>query len=120
MAAVTICSDFGAPQNKVSLFQALCIRADKDFFSHWALSVFPKELKEQIFPSICYEVIETDAMILIFWMLSFKPAFSLSSLTFIKRLFILFFFQVFILFYFIFIFIFFIYFFNFILFLNFT
>ena len=29
----------------------------------------------------------TDAMIFIFWMLSFKPAFSLSSLTFIKRLF---------------------------------
>ena len=28
-----------------------------------------------------------DAMILVFWMLSFKPAFSLSSLTFIKRLF---------------------------------
>ena len=29
----------------------------------------------------------TDAMILVFWMLSFKPAFSLSSFTFIKRLF---------------------------------
>ena len=28
-----------------------------------------------------------DAMILVFWMLSFKPAFSLSSFTFIKRLF---------------------------------
>ena len=28
-----------------------------------------------------------DAMILVFWMLSFKPAFSLSSLTLIKRLF---------------------------------
>ena len=28
-----------------------------------------------------------DAMILIFWMLSFKPTFSLSSVTFIKRLF---------------------------------
>ena len=27
-----------------------------------------------------------DAMIFVFWMLSFKPAFSLSSLTFIKRL----------------------------------
>ena len=30
---------------------------------------------------------EQDVMILIFWMVSFKPAFSLSSLTFIKRLF---------------------------------
>ena len=29
-----------------------------------------------------------DAMILVFWMLSFKPAFSLSSFTIIKRLFI--------------------------------
>ena len=29
----------------------------------------------------------TDAIILVFWMLSFKPAFPLSSLTFIKRLF---------------------------------
>ena len=28
-----------------------------------------------------------DAMILVFWMLSFKPSFSLSSVTFIKRLF---------------------------------
>ena len=28
-----------------------------------------------------------DAMILIFWMLSFKPTFSLSSFTFFKRLF---------------------------------
>ena len=28
-----------------------------------------------------------DAMILVFWILSFKPAFSLSSFTFIKRLF---------------------------------
>jgi len=27
-----------------------------------------------------------DAMILVFWMLSFQPAFSLSSFTFIKRL----------------------------------
>ena len=29
----------------------------------------------------------TDAMILVFWMLNFKPTFSLSSFTFIKRLF---------------------------------
>ena len=28
-------------------------------------------------PSICHEVMGTDAMILVFWMLSFKPAFSL-------------------------------------------
>ena len=38
-------------------------------------------------PSICHEVMGPDAMILVFWMLSFKPAFLLSSFTFIKRLF---------------------------------
>ena len=36
--------------------------------------------------SICYEVIGPAAMILVFWMLSFKPTFSLSSLTFTKTL----------------------------------
>ena len=40
-----------------------------------------------VFPSICHEVMELDAMILVFWMLSFKRAFSLSSFTFIKKLF---------------------------------
>ena len=38
-------------------------------------------------PSICHEVMGPDAMILVFWMLSFKPVFSLSSFIFIKRLF---------------------------------
>ena len=37
--------------------------------------------------SICHEVMGPDAMILVLWMLSFKPTFSLSSFTFIKRLF---------------------------------
>ena len=36
--------------------------------------------------SIFHEVMGPDAMILVFWMLSFKPTFSLSTLTFIKRL----------------------------------
>ena len=40
-----------------------------------------------IAPSICHEVMGSDAMILVFWILSFLPAFSLSSFTFIKRLF---------------------------------
>ena len=38
-----------------------------------------------ISPSICHEVMGPDAMILVFWMLSSKPTFSLSSFTFIKR-----------------------------------
>ena len=38
-------------------------------------------------PSICHKVMGPDAMILVFWMLSFKPTFSHSSFSFIKRLF---------------------------------
>ena len=37
-----------------------------------------------ISPSICHEVMGPDAMIIVFWMLSFKLAFSLSSFTFIE------------------------------------
>ena len=48
----------------------------------------PKKIKSLIVsPSVCLEVMGQDAMILVFWMLSFKSAFSLSSFTFIKRLF---------------------------------
>ena len=51
----------------------------------------PKKIKSvtvsTVSPSVCHEVMGLDAMILVFWMLSFKPTFSLSSLTFIKRLF---------------------------------
>ena len=38
-------------------------------------------------PSICHEVMGLDAMIFVFWMLSFKPTFSLFSFTFNKRFF---------------------------------
>ena len=62
MAAVTIHSDFGAQENTIS----------HCFY-------FP--------PSICHEVMGPDAMILVFWILSFKPASSCSSFTLIKRLF---------------------------------
>ena len=37
--------------------------------------------------SIWHKMMGPDTMILVFWMLSFKPAFSLSSFTLIKRLF---------------------------------
>ena len=37
-------------------------------------------------PSFCHEVMGPDVMILVFWMLSFKPDFSLSPFPFIKRL----------------------------------
>ena len=39
------------------------------------------------FPIYCHEVMGPDAMIFVFWTLSFKPTFSLSTFTFIKRLF---------------------------------
>ena len=55
-----------------------------------AVILEPKKIKSVIIsidsPSICYEVMGSDIMILVFLMLSFKPAFSLSSFTFIKRL----------------------------------
>ena len=54
MAAVTICSDFGAQKIKV-----------------WPVST--------VSPSISYEVMGPDAMIFVLWMLSLKPTFSLSS-----------------------------------------
>ena len=62
MAAITICSVFGAQK----------IKSD-------TVSTFS--------PSISHEVMGPDAMIFVFWMLSFKPTFSLSSYTFSKRLF---------------------------------
>ena len=46
----------------------------------------PKIKSATVSPSICHEVMGQDAVILVFWMLSFKPTFSLSSFTF-KRLF---------------------------------
>ena len=48
----------------------------------------PKKIKsDTVSPSISHEVMGLDAMILVYWMLSFKPTFSFSSFTFIKRLF---------------------------------
>ena len=47
----------------------------------------PKIKSGTVSPFISHEVMGPDAMIFVFWMLSFKPTFSLSSFTFIKRLF---------------------------------
>ena len=56
-----------------------------------AVILEPKKIKSApvstVSPSISHEVMVPDAMIIVFWMLSFKPTFSLSSFTFIKRLF---------------------------------
>ena len=55
-----------------------------------AVILEPKKIKSVIvsivFPSICHEVMGLDATILVFWILSRKPAFSLSSFTLIKTL----------------------------------
>ena len=56
-----------------------------------AVILEPKKIKSVtvsiVFPSICHEVMGLDALILAFWMLNLKPAFSLCSFTLIKRLF---------------------------------
>ena len=59
--------------------------------SRFAVILEPRKIKSAtvsiVSPSICHEVMGLDAMILVLWMLSCKPTFSLSSFTFIKRLF---------------------------------
>ena len=56
-----------------------------------AVILEPKKIQYVTFSivslSICHEVVGPDSMIFVFWMLTFKPTFSLSSSTFIKRLF---------------------------------
>ena len=56
-----------------------------------AVILEPRKIKSDtvstVSPSISHEVVGPDAMIFVFWMLSFKPPFSLSTFTFIKRLF---------------------------------
>ena len=56
-----------------------------------AVILEPQKLKSLLVfifsPSIRHKVMGPDAMILVFWMLHLKPTFSLSSFTFIKRLF---------------------------------
>ena len=84
------------------LFNVLCrlvitfLPGSKGLLISWlqspsAVIVEPRKIKSVtasiISPSIGHEVMGLDAMILVFWMLSLKPTFSLSSFTFIKRLF---------------------------------
>ena len=56
--------------------------------SPFAVILEPKKIKSAtVSPSNCREVMGQDAMISVFWMLSFKPTFSLPLFTFIKKLF---------------------------------
>ena len=78
----------------VSTFLSRC----KRFLIPWlkspsAVILMPRKMKSTtvftVYPSIGHEVMEPDAVTLVFKMLSFKPTFSLSSFTFMKRFFIL-------------------------------
>ena len=81
--------------NKLSWFVTAFLPKSRHLFISWlqslsAVTQEPKNIKYAISifsPSICFEVMGLDAMIFVFWILSFKPAFLLSSFTFIKRLF---------------------------------
>ena len=53
-----------------------------------AVILEPQKIKSAtVSPSVYHEVMGPDAMIFVFWMLSFKPTLSLFSFSFIKRLF---------------------------------
>ena len=82
--------------NMLSRFVMAFLPRDKRLLVSWlhspsAVILEPQKIKSVtvsiVSPFICHEMIRLDAMILVFKILSFKPAFSLSSFTFIKRLF---------------------------------
>ena len=79
--------------NKLSRLIITVLLRSKHLLISWLQSpstviLEPKQIKSAaVSPSICHEAMRPDAMILVFWMLSFEPTFSLFSFTFIKRLF---------------------------------
>ena len=82
--------------NKLSRFVIVFLPRSKHLLISWlqspsAVILKPKKINSItvaiVSSSICHEVMGPDALVFVFWMLSFKPAFSLSSFTFIKRLF---------------------------------
>ena len=80
--------------NMLSMFVIAFLPRSKCLLISWLQSpsaVILEKIKSVIVfivsPSIWHEVMGLNAQILVFWMLSFKSAFSLSSFTFIKSLF---------------------------------
>ena len=82
--------------NMLSTFVIACLPMSKHLLISWLQSPFamilkPKKIKSitvsPFYLSICNKVIGTDAMILVFRMLSYKPAFSFSSFILIKKFF---------------------------------
>ena len=81
--------------NMLSNFAMAFLPRSKCLLISWlksqsAVILEPKKKKSLtvsiVSPCICPELMGPDAMIFVFWMLSFKLAFWLSSFTFIKRL----------------------------------
>ena len=81
------------PFNTLSRFVIAFLPRSRRLLTSWLQSLStvilePKKIKSvtasTFAPFICHEVMGLDAMILVFWMLNFKPAFSLSSFTLIK------------------------------------
>ena len=82
--------------NILSSFVIAFLPRSKHLLIIWLQSPYtvilePKKIKSLtvsiVSPYICREMMGLDAMILVFWMLRFQPTYSLSSFTFIKRLF---------------------------------
>ena len=99
ISALTICRFVGKLMsllfNMLSRLVIAFLPRSKHLLISWlqsssALILEPKKIKTVtvyvVSPSICHEVMGPDAMILVFWMLTFKPTFSLSSFTFTKRI----------------------------------
>ena len=79
--------------NMLSRFAMAFLPRSKHLLISWlqstsAVILEPNKVKSvtvsTVSSSICHEVMGPNAMIFVFWMLSFKPAFSLSSFTFTK------------------------------------
>ena len=82
--------------NMLSRLVIAFLPRSKRLFISWlqspsAVILEPQQMKSDtvstVSPSISHEVMGPDATILVFWILSFKPTFSFSPFTFIKRLF---------------------------------
>ena len=82
--------------NMLSRLVTAFLPRSKHFLIPWlqspsAVILEPRRIKSltvsTVSLSVCHEVMGPDAMILVFWMLNFRPTFSLSTFPFIKRLF---------------------------------
>ena len=83
-----VCKEMSLLSNTLSRFVIAFLPRSKHLLISWLQSpssviLEPKKIKSvtasTFSPSICHEVMELDAMILAFWMLSINPPFALSS-----------------------------------------